>query len=101
MASRGGDGVSRNVSALFDPATGKCTEVLINGQPVKEDKMYRLSTINYLAAGGDYMSSLKNGRVIASSPNVLYDDMIEYLQNGPLKGKTLKADNTQRMKPQK
>lgn len=101
MASRGGDGVSRNVSALFDPATGKCTEVLINGQPVKEDKMYRLSTINYLAAGGDYMSSLKNGRVIASSPNVLYDDMIEYLQNGPLKGKTLKADNTQRMKPLK
>ncbi|MCM1484159.1 MAG: bifunctional metallophosphatase/5'-nucleotidase [Muribaculaceae bacterium] len=94
MAGRGGDGVSINVSVTYDPATGRCTEVLIDGTPLDPERTYRLSTINYLAAGGDYMEPLKQGKRVAISPDVLYEDMIRYFVSGPMKGKTLKPDNT-------
>lgn len=98
MASRGGDGVSGNVSAIFDPSTGKCTEVLIDGRPLDEDKIYTVATIDYLAGGGDYMAPLTNGKVIASSNEVLFDDMINSFVSGAMKGKKMIPDNTVRMR---
>lgn len=98
MAARGGDGVSRNVRAIFNPSTGKCTSVTIDGKPIDPDKTYRLATINYLAGGGDYMVPLTRGKRVGISDNVLYDDMINFLVSGPYKGKTVRPDNTMRMK---
>lgn len=98
MAARGGDGVSGNVSAIFNPDNGKCISVNINGKPLDTNKTYRLATIDYLRNGGDFMSSLTNGKDVTASNRVLYDDLIEYIQTGKYKGKTIKGDSTPRMK---
>lgn len=96
MARRGGDGVSANVHATIG-YDGKLTSATISGKPIVPEKTYLLATINYLAEGGDYMTPLKNGRRIATSETVLYDDVIHQLQHGALKGKKIVADNTPRM----
>lgn len=77
MAARGGDGVSSGVDAVFDTA-GTCTAVTINGRPLDDNRTYRVATIDYLANGGDYMSSLTRGKVLAKSPDMVYEDLLAY-----------------------
>lgn len=81
MAAAGGNGVSANVSAYFDPNTGKCTEVLISGKHIDPDRIYRIGTIDYVAEGGDYFSSLTDHKLIAESPNLLFEDMLNYFKS--------------------
>lgn len=81
MASRGGDCVSENVEAVFDAETKKCDIVKINGEQVNPQNIYTLATIDYLAGGGDYMTSLTRGEIVANGNKVLYDEMIEFLQS--------------------
>lgn len=96
MAGRFGDGISGGY-AEFDNESLKCTRILIGGKELVPDKIYRIATIDYLATGGDYMKSFKNGKEVARSKNILYDDMMDCLMNGSLKGKKLKGDKTLRM----
>lgn len=95
MASRGGDGVSHGVEALFDTATGKCTSIIINGEPLDRDRTYRVATIDYLANGGDYMKPLTRGKQIARSEKVVYSDMIDYI----IKKRKINPDRRARMIP--
>lgn len=99
MAADGGNGISENVAITYDPATGKCVSVLIDGKELDPEKVYRVSTIDYLANGGDYMSSLKRGKKVAVGKNVLYEDMIEEFRHGYLKGVKVNPSSTPRMKP--
>lgn len=99
MAADGGNGVSANVAITYDPSTGDCVEVLIDGEPLDLDRVYRLATIDYLAKGGDYMSALKRGKLVAKGENVLYDDMIEEFRHGSLKNKVINPSPEPRMKP--
>lgn len=99
MAAARGNGVSENVSITYDPATRECVEVLIDGEPLDLDRVYRLATIDYLAKGGDYMSPLKRGKIVAKGKNVLYDDMLEEFRHGSLKGKVINPSGEPRMKP--
>lgn len=85
MASRGGDCVSYNVSAEFDATTGKCTKVRVGGRKIEPHKTYRLATIDYLANGGDYMTPLTRGKIVAEGEMVLYDEMIAFMTNGVAK----------------
>ncbi|MDE5942357.1 MAG: bifunctional metallophosphatase/5'-nucleotidase [Muribaculaceae bacterium] len=87
MALRGGDGVSRGVEAVFDPATHKCVSIVINGKPLDPDATYRVATIDYLANGGDYMEPLKRGTVIARSPAIVYNDLIDHIRKNYRKRK--------------
>lgn len=79
MAARGGDGVSAGVEAVFDPATGRCTSIMINGKPLDDGRTYRVATIDYLANGGDYMVPLTRGRVVAQSSGMVYQDLLDYM----------------------
>lgn len=80
MKKRGGDGISKG----FD------------WENTDPDHVYRLLTIDYLAHGGDYMESLKNGKITYISPKRLDETMIEYLEN--YSKKPIKyTDNTPRM----
>lgn len=97
MASRGGDCVSRNVRVVFDPDTRKVLTATVNGKPIDPDETYLLATIDYLANGGDYMKPLTNAIRIASSPNVLYEDVIHELTHGKSAARKFKADTTRRM----
>lgn len=84
MARRGGDGVSAGVEVLFQSddstQTGKYISATINGKPIIPEQTYTLATIDYLANGGDYMTPLTNGKLVAKSSNILYEDLLDYLR---------------------
>lgn len=68
MEARGGDAVS----GITDP------------DHIDPGRTYRIATIDYLAKGGDYMAPLTRGTIVAESPRVAYDDMLEYLKSHPV-----------------
>lgn len=82
MSRTMGNGVSGQVYAEYDPVNFKATRVSVNKKNIDPEKTYRVATIDYLANGGDYMKSLRNGKVIAQSPVWVYDDLINYLTTG-------------------
>ena len=98
MAAQDGNGVSSNVSILYDPATKKINSATIDGKPINPDKTYRLATIDYLAAGNDYMEPLKRGVILSRSPEVLYQILIDYISAGKLDNLLAHPDKTQRMR---
>ena len=98
MAAQDGNGVSSNVSILYDPATKKINSATIDGKPINPDKTYRLATIDYLAAGNDYMEPLKRGVILSRSPEVLYQILIDYISVGKLDNLLAHPDKTQRMR---
>ena len=73
--------------------------MIINGEPLDLDRTYRLATIDYLAKGGDYMAPLKEGKVVAKSSRVMYDDLINEFRNGMFKGRKIKPSDEARMRP--
>lgn len=99
MAAAGGNGVSSEVEATFDPATKKCTDIKVNGKSIDPSASYRIATIDYLAQGGDYMHSLRDGILVAESPRYLFEDILVYLKSGKGKGKTIDPSPTRRMHP--
>lgn len=98
MAGTKGNGISANVKATYK--NGKCTSIVIDGQPIDPDKTYRVATIDYLANGGDYMSSLKRGKVVAKSENVLYNDLLNEFRKGIFHNKKLNPSSEKRMIPE-
>ncbi len=98
MASRGGDGVSAGVEAVFDPATKKCTSITIGGKPLDKGRIYRVATIDYLANGGDYMEPLTRGYVVGKSKRIVHADLTDYIKTR-YKGKKIDPSDEVRMRP--
>lgn len=101
MAHAGGNGVSRGVEIVYEPGDDAHVEsAVINGKPLDPNRTYRVATIDYIANGGDYMSSMKRHTQVAESPTVLYRDVLDYLRHGAGKGRTINPDGTVRMHPE-
>lgn len=96
MCSQNGQGVSEGVEISYGPDL-KPISSTINGKPVEADAIYRVATISYLANGGDYMTPLTHGRILAQSNSVIFNDIIDSLEKGSMKGRKLKADDNSRM----
>jgi len=96
MASQDGQGVSENVRAEY--RDGKCVSITVNGKPIDPDEKYTLATIDYIANGGDYYSSLIDHKTLAESEKYLFDDLICYFKSGSGRGKDMKANDKIRMK---
>ncbi len=63
IAQTGGEAVSHEVSMTMT-RDGELKEVFISGQPIDEERTYRVVTLDYLAEGNDRMPSFtKAGRV--------------------------------------
>lgn len=99
MAKQGGNGVSANVEVVYDPVTAEVVKATIDGKPVEKDRTYRVATIDYLAAGNDYMTPLKRGVRVASSKDVLYMALIDYIRAGKLDKGLASPDSVRRMHP--
>ena len=97
MARTGGNGVSSEMFVEYEPQSGKILKATVNGKNINADKTYKIATIDYLANGGDYMQPLTNGKWVAESPNIVYEDFLEMLTKGKYKGKTLVPQTRQRM----
>ncbi|MDE5647492.1 MAG: 5'-nucleotidase C-terminal domain-containing protein, partial [Muribaculaceae bacterium] len=94
----GSDGVSSSVKMTFDPDTKHPVSITINNSPIDNRKHYRLATIDYLANGGDYMTSLPKATVLAQSNDILYNELIRYLSE-EYSGKKIDAEPERRMTP--
>lgn len=97
MARSGGNGISREARAVFDPSTNRCTLIEVGGEPIDPDRIYLLATIDYLAKGGDYMTPLTQGNVTATDSRIAYDAFADYLSRFG----HIRPDNTPRMAPSK
>lgn len=93
MAMTDGNGVSRNVAVKYskddDGDEAEAEEVLVDGRRIDPYRTYRVATIDYLAKGGDYMSGLTRGKLVAASKVPVYDSLLEYLsenQGRPIGG---------------
>lgn len=97
MTRTGGNGLSREMDVVFD-GRDNIVSARLNGKEIAPDSIYSVATIDYLANGGDYMEPLSRGERVAQSEGKIYDDMIESLRHGAMKGHTIKADGTVRMR---
>lgn len=97
MCGQEGQGVSSNVKVLYDPSTHKVNSVTVDGSPIDPSRHYRLATIDYLAAGNDYMLPLKRAVTVAKSKEILYEALIDYIESGRLNSILSSPDDTQRM----
>lgn len=97
MVGQEGQGVSSNVKVLYDPSTHAVNSVTIDGRPVDRNRRYRLATIDYLAAGNDYMTPLTRAVTLARSREVLYETLIDYILSGRLDSLLAHPDDTPRM----
>lgn len=96
MARQGGNGVSSSARAVIAPDLSGCTEATINGRSINPAATYRIVTLDYLAGGGDNMTPLRNGRIVAESSDIIYNDMLRWLGS---RRQPLVADPTPRMTP--
>jgi len=65
------------------------TTLLINGEPVDDNRIYRLATIDFLLDGGDSMSMLKDAVATEFTGIVLRDIMVSYIQKQTKAGKNI------------
>ncbi len=96
MAKRGGDAVSKELSVRYNK-DNKITSAKFNGKSIKKDKYYTIATLDYLAGGGDYMESFKDGEVLIVSPHVFSTDVLDYARYLGDKGLMIKSTDESRM----
>lgn len=84
MANTQGNGVSANVRASYrrQGETTVLADATINGRPIDPSRTYRVATLDYLAAGGDYMKGFQNGTKVADSDTWIYNAMLDYFTIG-------------------
>lgn len=97
MAAQEGNGVSSNVKVLYDPASKQLNSATIDGKPIKPNSKYRVATIDYLAAGNDYMTPLSRGVTLAKSKIILYDELIQGIESGKMDHLLSSPDKKNRM----
>lgn len=95
MANRGGDAVSKEVKVVYD-SKGEIVSAKLNGKQIKPEQSYRLATINFLSNGGDYLVSLRNGKVLFTDTEPYGEHMLEYVRQLSAQGKKIDAKDTLR-----
>jgi len=71
--------VSYGVSFTINTKTGTAEDIKINGQPINENKNYRIATNSYLASGGDGYKMFKNKTEAYDSSVMQRDAFIDYV----------------------
>ena len=73
------------------------TVLLVNGEPVDDNKIYRLATIDFLLDGGDSMAMLRDAVASEYTGVVLRDIMVSYIQKQTKAGKNIATYITNRV----
>ncbi len=85
----GGQGVSKQLKMTI--YKGKAIDITINGEPVKNTKVYRVATSNYLAGGNDHLKAFKKAVKVESKGDNLRDIFIKYIRQQTAQGKLIEA----------
>lgn len=66
----------------------KLKTVLVGGEPIDDEKIYKIGTIDFIAEGGDSMPALKNAVNRYDSPVLIRDAIAKFIsENSPLEWK--------------
>jgi 5'-nucleotidase / UDP-sugar diphosphatase len=96
MASRHGDAVSKEIMVDFN-SSGKVVKATINGKKIDPNRIYTVATIDFLAAGGDYMVPLTHGEEVYAGGK-LNDLIVDYVKGLTAKGKMIDSPDVARMR---
>jgi len=72
---------------------GKIVSATVNGEPLDDEKVYGVATLNFLLDGGDGYHIAKNALEVLQSKGWLYDTMIPYVKSLTAAGKPIEFEN--------
>ena len=72
---------------------GKIVSATVNGEPLDDDRIYGIATINFLLNGGDGFYIGKNAVEIIPCNGWIYDTMIKYVKDLTAAGKPVEFEN--------
>lgn len=86
----GGEGVSHGVKILMDTKKLK-SEGTLKGKKIKDNKLYRIATLDYLAEGNDNMKAFCKAVKTIRTDTPVRDIYMDYISKQNAKGKSLNA----------
>ena len=72
---------------------GKIISATVNGEPLDDEKVYGVATLNFLLDGGDGYFIAKNALEVLQSKGWVYDTMIPYVKSLTAAGKPIEFEN--------
>lgn len=72
---------------------GKIVSATIGGEPLDDDRLYGVATLNFLLDGGDGYKVARNAEEVIMCNGYLYDTMLAYVQNLTAAGKPIEYQN--------
>ena len=72
---------------------GKILSATVNGEPLDDDKVYGVATLNFLLDGGDGYKVANNALEVIYANGWLYDTMIPYVKSLTAAGKPIEYTN--------
>ena len=72
---------------------GKILSATVNGEPLDDDKVYGVATLNFLLDGGDGYKVANNALEVVYAKGWLYDTMIPYVKSLTAAGKPIEYTN--------
>ncbi len=88
-ARMGGSGISKNVKLVIE--NRKIKSATIDGNPIDENKIYKIVTLDYLAEGNNGMDAFKNAQETINSGITLRDIMIDYVREQTRRGQQISS----------
>lgn len=99
IAELGSQGVSAEVRIAFDSASKKAEGFTVSGEPVSPDRLYYVTTIDYLATGGDYLTAFKKGRIVWTDTDDMCAPVMRYVTDQTGQHLPLGTDPSPRIVP--
>ncbi len=72
---------------------GKIISATVNGEPLDDEKVYGVATLNFLLDGGDGYFVAKNALEVLQNKSWLYDTMLSYVKSLTAAGKPIEFEN--------
>lgn len=96
MAKRGGDAVSSNVKVLYKK-DGTVEAATVRGMAVNRAKIYRIATLDYLAHGGDRLTSFANKDILYCDSEKFGTRVLDYVRKMGLNDVVIEPSSRARM----
>lgn len=99
MAYRGGDAVSKQLDVTYNDKA-EITSAKLNGKKIKASKLYYVATIDFLANGGDYMTSFQHGKRVYADGQKYGNHILNYVKSLTARGQKIETSDFKRMRRQ-
>lgn len=89
IAANGGEGVSREVQLVIK--NGRVAQLTIGGNPVDDNRVYTIATINFVAEGGDGMVAFRKALSREDYPGFIFELYEDYLSRMTQQGHSIES----------